>query len=37
MIKAAIFDWDGTLADTRAVIVKSFQKTVSYLRIQYLE
>jgi beta-phosphoglucomutase len=26
--KAAIFDWDGTLADTRKVIVLSFQKTL---------
>jgi beta-phosphoglucomutase len=28
MFEAAIFDWDGTLADTRRVIVLSFQKTV---------
>jgi HAD superfamily hydrolase (TIGR01509 family) len=25
MIKAAIFDWDGTLADTKKPVVKSFQ------------
>ena len=28
MFEAAIFDWDGTLADTRRVIVQSFQKTI---------
>jgi len=29
MFEAAIFDWDSTLADTRQVIVVSFQKTLS--------
>jgi len=29
MFEAAIFDWDGTLADTRRVIVASFQKALS--------
>jgi HAD superfamily hydrolase (TIGR01509 family) len=29
MFDAAIFDWDGTLADTRQVIVISFQKALS--------
>jgi len=29
MFEAAIFDWDGTLADTRQVIVASFQKALS--------
>src|SRR3972149_2354247 len=29
MFEAVIFDWDGTLADTRQVIVASFQKTLS--------
>jgi beta-phosphoglucomutase len=29
MIEAVIFDWDGTLADTRQVIVVSFQKALS--------
>lgn len=28
MFEAAIFDWDGTLADTRQVIVTSFQKAL---------
>jgi HAD superfamily hydrolase (TIGR01509 family) len=29
MFKAAIFDWDGTLADTRQAVVASFQKALS--------
>jgi beta-phosphoglucomutase len=29
MFEAVIFDWDGTLGDTRQVIVVSFQKTLS--------
>jgi beta-phosphoglucomutase len=29
MFEAVIFDWDGTLADTRQVIVASFQKALS--------
>jgi beta-phosphoglucomutase len=29
MFEAVIFDWDGTLADTRQVIVYSFQKALS--------
>jgi HAD superfamily hydrolase (TIGR01509 family) len=29
MFEAVIFDWDGTLADTRRVIVESFQKVLS--------
>ncbi|MDR0373908.1 MAG: HAD family phosphatase [Nitrososphaerota archaeon] len=29
MFEAAIFDWDGTLADTRGVIVVSFQRVLS--------
>jgi beta-phosphoglucomutase len=29
MFEAVIFDWDGTLADTRQVIVIAFQKTLS--------
>src|SRR5665647_1532251 len=28
MFEAVIFDWDGTLADTRKVIVVSFQKAL---------
>ena len=28
MCKAVIFDWDGTLADTRKVVVASFQKAL---------
>jgi beta-phosphoglucomutase len=33
MFEAVIFDWDGTLADTRQVIVVSFQKALSELSI----
>ena len=29
MFEAVIFDWDGTLADTRQVIVIAFQKALS--------
>ncbi len=29
MFEAVIFDWDGTLADTRRVIVLSFQKSLN--------
>jgi beta-phosphoglucomutase len=29
MIKAVIFDWDGTLADTKKAVVQSFQKVLS--------
>ncbi len=29
MFEAVIFDWDGTLADTRQAIVTAFQKTLS--------
>ena len=29
MFKAVIFDWDGTLADTRQAVVGSFQKALS--------
>ena len=28
MNKAVIFDWDGTIADTRRAIVTSFQKSL---------
>ena len=28
MIKAVIFDWDGTLADTKEAVVRSFQKVL---------
>jgi len=28
MVKAVIFDWDGTLADTRKTVVRSFQKVL---------
>lgn len=28
MIKAVIFDWDGTLADTKRAVVQSFQKVL---------
>ena len=29
MLEAVIFDWDGTLADTRRMVAASFQKTLS--------
>jgi len=29
MFKAVLFDWDGTLADTRQVVVASFQKALT--------
>ncbi|MCW4015654.1 MAG: HAD family phosphatase [Candidatus Bathyarchaeota archaeon] len=29
MVKAVIFDWDGTLADTRSAVVQSFQKVLT--------
>ena len=32
MFDAAIFDWDGTLGDTREVIVVSFQKTLREIK-----
>jgi len=34
MFEALIFDWDGTLADTREVIVISFQKVLSEINCQ---
>lgn len=34
MAEAVIFDWDGTLADTRQVIVASFQKALRSLNIK---
>ena len=34
MFEAAIFDWDGTLADTRQVIVISFQKAISEINFK---
>jgi HAD superfamily hydrolase (TIGR01509 family) len=41
MYQAVIFDWDGTLADTRRVIVLSFQKTLSEAKLnvndEYIE
>ena len=32
MFKAVLFDWDGTLADTRAVIIKSFREVLTEIR-----
>ena len=34
MFETVIFDWDGTLADTRQVIVISFQKALSEINCQ---
>ena len=34
MIEAAIFDWDGTLADTRRAIVLSFQKALKEINLE---
>jgi beta-phosphoglucomutase len=34
MFEAVIFDWDGTLADTRQVIVISFQKALGEINCQ---
>ncbi len=33
MFDAVIFDWDGTLGDTRKVIVTSFQKTLREIKL----
>ena len=33
MFEAVIFDWDGTLADTRQVVVASFQKALDEMKI----
>jgi beta-phosphoglucomutase len=41
LFEAVIFDWDGTLADTRKVIVVSFQKALKEINLevptQYIE
>ncbi|MDR2720073.1 MAG: HAD family phosphatase [Nitrososphaerota archaeon] len=41
MVKAVIFDWDGTLADTRATIVTSFHQALKEINIhisdEYIE
>jgi beta-phosphoglucomutase len=41
MLEAVIFDWDGTLADTRKAIVVSFQKALKEINLevptQYIE
>ena len=34
MFEAAIFDWDGTLGDTRQVIVFSFQKALAEINVK---
>ncbi len=34
MFEAAIFDWDGTLADTRKIIIISFQQTLNEINIK---
>jgi beta-phosphoglucomutase len=33
MFEAVIFDWDGTLADTRAAIVSSFQESLKEINV----
>ena len=37
MFEAVIFDWDGTLADTRKVIVISFQKALSEVNCNVID
>jgi len=41
MFEAVLFDWDGTLADTRRAIVVSFQKALKEISlevpVQYIE
>jgi beta-phosphoglucomutase len=34
MFEAVIFDWDGTLADSRMVVLKSFQAALSELHVE---
>jgi HAD superfamily hydrolase (TIGR01509 family) len=34
MFEAVIFDWDGTLADTRRAVVASFQKALREMHVQ---
>ncbi len=34
MFEAAIFDWDGTLADTRKAIISSFQKALKEINLE---
>ena len=34
MFEAVIFDWDGTLADTRRVVVSSFQQALREIHVQ---
>jgi beta-phosphoglucomutase-like phosphatase (HAD superfamily) len=34
MFEAVIFDWDGTLADTRKAIVISFQKALKEINLE---
>ncbi len=34
MFEAVIFDWDGTLADTRKAIVVSFQKALKEINLE---
>lgn len=37
MFKAVIFDWDGTLADTKDIILNSFRKALEDLEIKFDE
>ena len=34
MFEAAIFDWDGTLADTRKAILVSFQRALKEINLE---
>ena len=37
MFKAVIFDWDGTLANTKDIVLDSFRKALEDLEINFDE